>query len=129
MTNSSDPRQPVPLSPVSPFKRRPLDPAPDNLPAVTDDDDADLVPVDYDPADYRWVPVRRRPRLDGWTEEKQRRFIEVLAGPRIAACPEAERAGSIMIPALRHLQHLILAASRHAIHQPMLVIDPPRPPA
>lgn len=35
--------------------------------------------TDYDPADYRWVPVRRRPRLDGWTEEKQRRFIEVLA--------------------------------------------------
>jgi hypothetical protein len=33
----------------------------------------------YDPADYRWVPVRRRPRLDGWTEEKQRRFIEALA--------------------------------------------------
>ncbi|HEY0311833.1 MAG TPA: hypothetical protein VGC56_05000 [Allosphingosinicella sp.] len=33
----------------------------------------------YDPADYRWVPVRRRPRYDGWTEEKQRRFIEVLA--------------------------------------------------
>jgi hypothetical protein len=36
-------------------------------------------PADYDPADYRWVPVRRRPRYDGWTEEKQRRFIEVLA--------------------------------------------------
>ena len=36
-------------------------------------------PDGYDPADYRWVPVRRRPRLDGWTEEKQRRFIEVLA--------------------------------------------------
>jgi hypothetical protein len=33
----------------------------------------------YDPADYRWVPVRRRPRMDGWTEEKQRRFIEALA--------------------------------------------------
>lgn len=33
----------------------------------------------YDPAEYRWVPVRRRPRHDGWTEEKQRRFIEVLA--------------------------------------------------
>ncbi|HZF96076.1 MAG TPA: hypothetical protein VEZ20_14535 [Allosphingosinicella sp.] len=33
----------------------------------------------YDPAEYRWVPVRRRPRYDGWTEEKQRRFIEVLA--------------------------------------------------
>lgn len=36
-------------------------------------------PETYDPADYRWVPVRRRPRYDGWTEEKQRRFIEVLA--------------------------------------------------
>ena len=36
-------------------------------------------PDHYDPADYRWVPVRRRPRRDGWTEEKQRRFIEVLA--------------------------------------------------
>ena len=33
----------------------------------------------YDPAEYRWVPVRRRPRHDGWTEEKQRRFIEALA--------------------------------------------------
>jgi hypothetical protein len=36
-------------------------------------------PDGYDPAEYRWVPVRRRPRHDGWTEEKQRRFIEVLA--------------------------------------------------
>jgi hypothetical protein len=36
-------------------------------------------PDRYDPADYRWVPVRRKPRLDGWTEEKQRRFIETLA--------------------------------------------------
>lgn len=46
----------------------------------------DLIPSDeprppttYDPADYRWVPVRRRPRSDGWTEEKMRRFIETLA--------------------------------------------------
>ncbi|UVO55441.1 hypothetical protein [Sphingomonas sp. SUN039] len=33
----------------------------------------------YSPDDYRWVPVRRQARYDGWTEEKQRRFIEVLA--------------------------------------------------
>ncbi len=38
-----------------------------------------LSDIDYNPEDYRWVPVRRRPRLDGWTEEKQRRFIEALA--------------------------------------------------
>lgn len=43
-------------------------------------DDANHPPPEpYDPKDYRWVPVRRRPRHDGWTEEKQRRFIEVLA--------------------------------------------------
>lgn len=47
--------------------------------ADSDDNDAALAPPDYDPADYRWVPVRRRPRFDGWTEEKQRRFIETLA--------------------------------------------------
>ena len=46
-------------------------------PAIADQDD--FPPLVYDPADYRWVPVRRRPRLDGWTEEKMRRFIEVLA--------------------------------------------------
>lgn len=33
----------------------------------------------FDPADYQWVPVRRRPRADGWSEAKQRAFIEVLA--------------------------------------------------
>ena len=36
-------------------------------------------PEYYDPAEYRWVPVRRRPRYDGWTAEKQRLFIETLA--------------------------------------------------
>lgn len=46
--------------------------------ALTTADTADTVP-DYNPDDYRWVPVRRRQRTDGWTEEKQRRFIEVLA--------------------------------------------------
>ena len=65
MTDSSDPR-PAP------------GPEPRNALAVTDDDGA-FVPPAYDPADYRWVPVRRVPRLDGWTEEKQRRFIETLA--------------------------------------------------
>ena len=49
--------------------------APPGLPAEADEDDAPA----YDPAEYRWVPVRRVPRVDGWTEEKQRRFIETLA--------------------------------------------------
>ena len=47
---------------------------------VSDDIDAyDDAPPDYNMADFRWVPVRRQPRYDGWTDEKQRRFIEVLA--------------------------------------------------
>lgn len=62
MTDSSDPRRPAPA----------------NALAVADDD-APTAPIAYNPADYRWVPVRRVPRLDGWTEEKQRRFIETLA--------------------------------------------------
>lgn len=47
--------------------------------ALTVTHDSAPPPEPYDPAEYRWVPVRRKPRLDGWTEEKQRRFIEVLA--------------------------------------------------
>lgn len=39
----------------------------------------------FDPADYKWVPVRRRPRKDGWSEARQRLFIEVLAD---TACVE-----------------------------------------
>lgn len=50
-------------------------PAAASPPAIGEDDS----PEPYDPAEYRWVPVRRKPRLDGWTDEKQRRFIETLA--------------------------------------------------
>lgn len=46
----------------------------DDSPMFTPD-----TPESYNPDDYRWVPVRRRPRYDGWTDEKQRRFIQVLA--------------------------------------------------
>lgn len=42
-------------------------------------------PETYNPDDYRWVPVRRKPRYDGWTDEKQRRFIEELADTGIVA--------------------------------------------
>lgn len=54
------------------------------------EDDFGFAPSRYDPEEYRWVPVRRRPRYDGWTEEKQRRFIEVLADTGLvgAACKE-----------------------------------------
>lgn len=56
-----------PDTPAAPTESQDSTPAPYAAPEV------------YDPADYRWVPVRRVARRDGWTEEKQRRFIEVLA--------------------------------------------------
>jgi hypothetical protein len=33
----------------------------------------------HDPAAYKWVPVLKKRRVDGWSPEKQRRFIEELA--------------------------------------------------
>jgi hypothetical protein len=58
----------------------PDEPPPAPPPALADTTEDGAPPSEgYDPADYRWVPIRRRPRYDGWTEEKQRRFIETLA--------------------------------------------------
>jgi len=34
-----------------------------------------------------------------------------------------------MIPALRYLQRLRIAASRHAVYESVLMVDPARPPA
>lgn len=33
----------------------------------------------FDPAEYEWLPVLRRPRKDGWTIQRQRDFIAALA--------------------------------------------------
>jgi len=71
---------PVTLADPAPDLAPPLAPesAPESAHALTVQEEP-AAPLDYDPADYRWVPVRRKPRIDGWTEEKQRRFIETLA--------------------------------------------------
>lgn len=69
----------------------PPPPASAPAPAPTNSEPEPGHPVpDYDPAEYRWVPVRRRPRYDGWTEEKQRRFIEVLADTGLVALAARE---------------------------------------
>ena len=36
-------------------------------------------PGDFDLADFDWVPVHRKRRADGWSIDRQRRFIETLA--------------------------------------------------
>jgi hypothetical protein len=80
LRDAADPIDPA-APPPGPMPDSAGAPAPDangSVPALVTED-ADDPPEPYDPADYRWVPVRRVPRLDGWTEEKQRRFIETLA--------------------------------------------------
>lgn len=56
-------------------------PAPAPVPAsdAADDLPAAIDAHGYDPAAYDWVPVARRPRSDGWSDAKQRSFIETLA--------------------------------------------------
>lgn len=58
-------------------------PAPDRagVPAPTPDAprQAVLDAHGFDPAEYDWLPVRRKPRVDGWSSEKQRLFIATLA--------------------------------------------------
>ncbi|MFN2473212.1 MAG: hypothetical protein ABR588_04750 [Sphingomicrobium sp.] len=50
--------------------------SPDHLPAVAP---AEFDAHGFDPAAYKWVPVLRRPRGDGWTGERQVAFIAALA--------------------------------------------------
>jgi hypothetical protein len=44
----------------------------------------------FDPHEFEWRPVPRRPRKDGWTPEAQQRFIEALARTGVVdqACEE-----------------------------------------
>ncbi|KZE11603.1 MULTISPECIES: hypothetical protein [Sphingomonas] len=59
----------------SPAPAPALDPSNLTVPSETPYLDAN----GYDPAAYQWVPVLRKPRSDGWSEAKQRDFIEALA--------------------------------------------------
>ncbi len=79
-TTPSPAAPPAGIDPAAPpAKLAPL-PAPDPAPEEPEPEpEFGYAVPEYDPAQYRWVPVRRVPRADGWTEEKQRRFIEALA--------------------------------------------------
>src|SRR3546814_15381884 len=54
-------------------------PAPDATPAPKPEPIPALDAHGHDPAAYEWVPVLRKRRKDGWSPDKQRAFIEVLA--------------------------------------------------
>lgn len=50
---------------------------------VEEDDDEDPIAAydaaTFDPDEFEWRPVPRRPRADGWTPDVQRAFIQALA--------------------------------------------------
>ncbi len=58
-----------------------------SLPAVTGARELDA--NGFDPDAYKWIPVLRRPRKDGWTPQRQTEFIAALAD-----CGVVEQAAS-----------------------------------
>jgi hypothetical protein len=80
----------------------------------------------FDQSEYRWVPVRRKPRKDGWTPQRQVEFIEALAQTgcveqaalavgmtprscfRLRAAPGAESFAAAWDTALEHASRKLL---------------------
>ena len=61
------------------------------LPAITPQVDGGMLDANgFDPNDFEWRPVPRRPRADGWTPEVQQAFVAALARTGIVerACEE-----------------------------------------
>jgi hypothetical protein len=50
-----------------------------NLPAPPEEEESELDDNGFDPADFRWVPVLRKPRADGWSPQRQKTFLLALA--------------------------------------------------
>jgi hypothetical protein len=63
----------------SPRNRAPALIEPRELVVIEDEPPPPFDHHGFDPNDFEWRPVPRRPRADGWTPEVQRRFIETLA--------------------------------------------------
>lgn len=97
-----------------------------SLPAATP---PALPPLDahgFDPADYKWLPVKRKPRKDGWTPQRQRDFIAELAATgsveraamrvdmspssahRLRRSPGAEQFSAAWDVALQHAARVLL---------------------
>jgi hypothetical protein len=79
-----DPATP-PAASAGPSARDALSTQPAAQPPATP---ASLDAHGFDPADFEWRPVPRRPRADGWSPDVQRAFVEALADTGLvsAAC-------------------------------------------
>lgn len=66
-------------APATPSPAATADPAPP--PRIVEEFEYGPEPFDaasFDPAEFEWRPVPRRPRADGWTPDVQRAFIQAL---------------------------------------------------
>jgi hypothetical protein len=63
----------------SPVTAAPSAASPATALALTDAPASALDAHGHDPSDYDWIPVLRKPRADGWSPQRQRRFIGELA--------------------------------------------------
>ena len=78
--SAASPAAPVAADPAPDQPLVPTDPAPTNpASAIVAQDPPELDAHGYDPAAYDWVPVLRKPRVDGWSPQRQRAFIGYLA--------------------------------------------------
>jgi hypothetical protein len=68
---------PAPDHPLVPQPCLVPEPAPPPAADEADEDQSDDEPS-FDPAAYKWVPVLRKPRKDGWTPQRQVEFIATL---------------------------------------------------
>jgi hypothetical protein len=76
---SQPPPNPVEMAPA---EQAPAEQAlaPDGLPMLVIDPAPPAFDINgFDPSEFEWRPVPRRPRADGWTPDVQRAFIQALA--------------------------------------------------
>lgn len=57
----------------------------------------------FDPAEYEWVPVLRKPRKDGWTPQRQLDFIRALAD--LGCVEQAAHAVDMSVQSCYRLRH------------------------
>ena len=99
------------------------------VPGVPRPDPPELDAHGFDPAEYQWLPVRRKPRKDGWTPQRQKDFIAALAdtgcvehaamrvGMSVTSCnrlrrsPGAEGFSAAWDVALQHAAQVLLDAA------------------
>ncbi|WOK37989.1 hypothetical protein [Sphingomonas sp. C3-2] len=111
MSRKSRSPGPAPVSPAAPDMSRAPDlttaPAPLGALVAPDDLEDDPPPPafdahGFDPSEYSWVPVRRQRRPDGWSNDRQRGFIEALAD--CGSVTEAARAVGMSITSCYRLR-------------------------